>query len=347
MRNEVKIKNVQIGGNHKIVIQSMTNVKTSNHKKTLEQISQLYEVGCELVRVSIENNEDIKSLHEICKKSPIPVIADIQYNYQHALGAIKAGAHKIRINPSYLKEKELSVLCKELKETGIAVRVGVNEGSTFKNMTAEMLATLAIKHAKLFQNHGVENIVIAAKTSSVKKTIETNRILYKETAFPIHLGLTEAGIESSGIDKSFAALSGLLIDGIGDTIRVSLSADPVQEIIAAKRILRACEIDKNYINVVSCPTCGRTNIDVLSLALAVENFAKDKAFPLKVAIMGCAVNGIGESSGADVGVCGGKTNSSIFMDGKRIKTVPNDEILQEIINVIKIKISNFNKLKMF
>ncbi|HHX49008.1 MAG TPA: flavodoxin-dependent (E)-4-hydroxy-3-methylbut-2-enyl-diphosphate synthase [Clostridiales bacterium] len=337
MRNIVKVKDVLIGGNNKVVIQSMTNTKTSNFQKTLEQIFELDKVGCEIVRVAIENNEDIKSLHKICKESPIPVVADIQYSYKHALDAIKAGAHKIRINPSYLDETELSLICKELKFTGIPVRVGVNEGSTLKDSTPERLAEIAINNAKLLQKHGVENIVIAAKTSSVKKTIETNRILYNETSFPIHLGLTEAGTEIGGLDKSFVTLGGLLVDGIGDTIRVSLSANPVKEVLAAKRLLRACNIDKDYANIISCPTCGRTKIDVFGLAKAVEDYTKDIEIPLKIAIMGCAVNGIGESKGADLGVCGGKNISSIFVDGKIVKTISNENILPELFNIIELK----------
>ena len=213
----------------------------------------------------------------------------------------------------------------------------MNEGSTLKDSTPERLAEIAINNAKLLQKHGVENIVIAAKTSSVKKTIETNRILYNETSFPIHLGLTEAGTEIGGLDKSFVTLGGLLVDVIGDTIRVSLSANPVKEVLAAKRLLRACNIDKDYANIISCPTCGRTKIDVFGLAKAVEDYTKDIEIPLKIAIMGCAVNGIGESKGADLGVCGGKNISSIFVDGKIVKTISNENILPELFNIIELK----------
>lgn len=330
MTKRVYVKDIPIGGNAPITVQSMTDTPTADTRATLECISKLYGAGCDIVRVSIPDKEALESLKTIVKLSPIPVVADIHFDYELALGAVLNGAHKVRINPSNFPESGLKKFASACIERNVPIRIGVNEGSEKAIRTPSELARLAVNTAEKLGNYGLENIVLAVKTSDVNKTIEAYRELSKLTDFPLHVGLTEAGTPKLGITKSTIAIGSLLADGIGDTIRVSLSADPVQEVIEGRKILRTVGLDKRFTEVIACPTCSRTEIDVKGIAERLEELTENSQKPLKIAVMGCVVNGVGESQGADIGVCGGKDKSAIFAKGKKIKTVANADILKEL-----------------
>lgn len=335
MRNVVKVKDVYIGGDYSISIQSMTNIKTSKSKESLEQVMQLLNAGCDLVRVAIEDYEDINGLKYITENINAPIIADIQYDYRHAIAAIYAGASKIRINPSYIKPENLKVLSKEIIKNNIPIRVGVNEGSVRKEISAIDLAKLAINNALEMEKFGVNNIVLAVKSSDIKKTIDANRFLHETTKYPLHIGLTEAGTKQMGFEKSLLAIGSLLLDGIGSTIRVSLADDPIEEVFAAKRLLNISGINDNFVNVIACPTCGRTQINVAHYASIIEKLTKNIEKKITIAVMGCAVNGIGESKGADLGICGGKDRSILFANGKIIKEIENDNVEKELLSLVE------------
>jgi (E)-4-hydroxy-3-methylbut-2-enyl-diphosphate synthase len=330
----IKIKNVLIGGGNPVAVQTMTNTLTADVAKTMAQIKRLEAVGADIVRVAVPCGDSVKALKQIVKQANVPIVADIHYDFKLALGAIEAGAHKIRINPANIKKQGVVEIVRLAKERDVPIRVGVNEGSLEAAVSPMQLASLAADSAKLLEDNDFFNIILAAKSSSVLNTVLANRELSKLTNYPLHIGLTEAGTYNMGSLKSAIAIGGLLLDGIGDTIRVSLADEPENEIIFGKKLLRAAGVDKNFVEVVACPTCARCSIDVFNLAKELENVTASIKKPTKVAVMGCAVNGIGESKGADLGICGGKETSAIFKDGKIIKTVKNDQILQELLNFI-------------
>ena len=336
MKKIINVGNVVLGAG-KPVIQSMTNTLTTDVESTVCQIEKLVKAGAELVRVSVPDERSAAAVKEIALRSGVPIIADIHYSAKPALIAIENGAKKIRINPGNMSKNDVSEVVRKCIEYDVPIRVGVNKGSLVGDKSPSALANKAIEYAKIIEDEGFDKIVLAVKSSDVRETVEAYRILDKLCDYPLHVGLTESGTERSGTLKSAVAIGALLLDGIGDTIRVSLATDPVKEVYAAKKILRAVGIDKNFVEVIACPTCARTKIDVSGLAEKIETITANFSIPLKIAVMGCTVNGIGESKGADFGVAGGAGKSVLFKDGVILKTVDNEEIENEIIELIKEK----------
>ena len=340
MTRKVKIGKITIGGGEKIAVQSMTNTKTSDIDATVAQLAALEKAGCDIARCSVPDNASAEALREIVASTSMPIVADIHFDYRLAVKAADAGAAKIRINPGNIgDESKVEYLAKYLKEREIPVRIGVNGGSLdkkYKNIPlAEAMCESALEHVSLLEKHGFYDIVISVKSSDVVNTVKAYRLLASKCDYPLHVGVTEAGIYEKGLIKSAIGIGSLLCDGIGDTVRVSLTDDPVKEVYAAKEILKAVNrYDGAYAEVVSCPTCARTCIDVQGIATQVEEDARKLDKSVKIAVMGCVVNGIGESEGCDVGVAGGKDKSVIFREGKIIATVPNSEILNALIKEI-------------
>ena len=340
MTRKVKIGKITIGGGEKIAVQSMTNTKTSDIDATVAQLAALEKAGCDIARCSVPDNASAEALREIVASTSMPIVADIHFDYRLAVKAADAGAAKIRINPGNIgDESKVEYLAKYLKEREIPVRIGVNGGSLdkkYKNIPlAEAMCESALEHVSLLEKHGFYDIVISVKSSDVVNTVKAYRLLASKCDYPLHVGVTEAGIYEKGLIKSAIGIGSLLCDGIGDTVRVSLTDDPVKEVHAAKEILKAVNrYDGAYAEVVSCPTCARTCIDVQGIATQVEEYARKLDKSVKIAVMGCVVNGIGESEGCDVGVAGGKDKSVIFREGKIIATVPNSEILNALIKEI-------------
>ncbi|MBO4572357.1 MAG: flavodoxin-dependent (E)-4-hydroxy-3-methylbut-2-enyl-diphosphate synthase [Clostridia bacterium] len=332
MSKAVSIGNVVIGGGNKVAIQTMCDIKTSKIDDIIKEIENVYDLGCDIVRLSVKDAEDAAALKDIRKRSPVPIVADIHFDYRLALAAIDAGVDKIRINPGNIgsedKVKEVAVA---LKRTGIAVRVGSNSGSIEKDFLQKFgkseisLAESALKNVAILEKYGVNNIVVSAKASSVPLTVATYRYLAKKTDYPLHLGVTEAGSKDNGIVKNSVGIGSLLLDGIGDTIRVSLTAPITEEVIAAKRILRSVGLDNNYAEIISCPTCGRTAYDMKGLLSLVERATAKVTKPVKIAVMGCVVNGPGEAGDCDLGIAGGDGKCVIFKKGKVYITAPEDE----------------------
>lgn len=330
----MKKKRIRVGdlllGTGEVILQSMTNVKTENTEAVLSQIGALKKAGCQLVRVSVPDLKSAEALRTICEKSPMPVVADIHYDWKLAVLSAQNGAAKIRINPGNMSPEGLKKTVEACKAAGIPIRVGVNSGSLPERLverygrTPEALAECARESVRMLEELDFDQIVVSAKSSDVPGTVAANRKL-ASLPYPLHIGVTEAGTIRSGLVKSAVGLGALLLDGIGDTIRVSLSGDPVEEILAAKQILRAVGRDRNYVEVISCPTCARTECDVIGLAERIERQTANLAVPLKVAVMGCAVNGIGEGKEADLGIAGGKGKCVIFRKGEVIDTLPADQ----------------------
>ena len=335
---EVKIKDRIIGGTHPIAIQSMTNTKTEDVKATVEQIHELTEAGCEIIRVAVPTMEAARALAEIKKQISIPLVADIHFDYKLALAAIENGADKIRINPGNIGAKErIRAVVDAAKERGIPIRVGVNSGSLEKNLiekyhgvTAQGLVESALDQVKLIEDMGYQNLVISIKSSDVMMCVKAHEIIAIKTDYPLHVGITESGTLISGNIKSSIGLSLILNQGIGDTIRVSLTGDPVEEIRSAKLILRTLGIRKGGIEVVSCPTCGRTQIDLIHLANQVEKLVSNYPLDIKVAVMGCVVNGPGEAKEADLGIAGGIGEGLIIRHGEVLRKVKEEELLDEL-----------------
>lgn len=332
MKKTVKVGNINIGDGN-VSIQSMTNTKTSDIDATVAQIKALESAGCQLVRCSVPDEESAIALKEIIKNVNIPVIADIHFSHKLALMAADAGVSKIRINPGNIGGVDKAkYLADYLKERNVALRIGVNGGSLDASHKSKPLAVAmrdsALEYVSVLEKCNFYDIVISAKSSNVKVMLDTYRLLDKACDYPLHLGVTEAGLYHTGLVKSAIGIGVLLCENIGDTVRVSLSDDPVKEVEAAKDILKACDkYPYPYCEIISCPTCARTNIAVKELAEQVEVMCKDIQKSLKVAVMGCVVNGIGESQGANLGVAGGKDKSAIFVDGKYVETVDNQDIL--------------------
>lgn len=342
MTKTVKIGGVYIGGTNKIAIQSMLNVKTSDIPKVIAQSERLTSAGCDIIRMSVKDDADASALIDVRKALTVPIVADIHFNYKYALKAIDAGFDKIRINPGNIGgEDKVAEVAEALKQSGCAVRVGSNSGSIEKEILAKYgknevsLAESALKNVSILEKHGVENIVISAKASNVPLTVKTYEYLHGKTEYPLHVGVTEAGTPSYGLIKSSIGIGSLLLKGIGDTIRVSLTSDPVAEVFAAKKILRATGLDKNFVEVVSCPTCGRTEYDSISLAEEVEKLTENIDINLKIAVMGCVVNGPGEAVDADLGIAGGSGYCAFFKGGNIYKKVPFEHVKEEFIKELK------------
>ena len=332
---EVSIGNVRIGGKNPIAIQSMTNTRTEDVEATVKQIQRLSEAGCEIVRCTVPTPEAALALKEIKRQVSIPVVADIHFDYKLAIAAIENGADKIRINPGNIGSAErVKAVVDAAKERNMPIRIGVNSGSLekhileqFDGVTAEGLVMSALDHVKRIEDLGYDNLVISIKSSDVLMCVKAHEIISSKTDHPLHVGITESGTLFSGNIKSSVGLGLILYQGIGDTIRVSLTGDPVEEIKTAKLILKTLGLRSGGIEVVSCPTCGRTQIPLIDLANQVESLVANYPLNLKVAVMGCVVNGPGEAKEADLGIAGGVHEGLIMKKGQIIKKVPEDQLL--------------------
>ena len=336
-----KVKRVRVGGlefgGGRIYVQSMLNVPAEDIEKSVIQAKALEKAGCEIIRAAVPRIEDAALIAALKNAVSVPVVADIHFDHRIALACIEAGVDKVRINPGNIGGAEnVKAVADACRKKKIPIRIGVNSGSLEKELldkygspTAQALVESALNHVKMLSDCDFDDIVISIKSSNVKLMIEAYRLLAQQTEYPLHLGVTEAGTERMGLIKSSVGIGSLLCDGIGDTIRVSLTADPIKEVYAAKDILKACGMGRGA-EIVSCPTCGRTQIDLISLANQVEDMLKDVEKPIKVAVMGCAVNGPGEAREADIGVAGGKGEGLIFKMGEILRKVPENMILDEL-----------------
>ena len=337
----IKLGNLLIGGNNPITIQSMTNTRTADVESTVAQIRELEKLGCEIIRVAVPDQESAKALSKIKSRISIPLIADIHFDYKLALAAIEAGVNGLRLNPGNIGS-QLNVLkvVDAVREKKIPIRIGVNSGSLSKTIlkkygvTAKALVESALEHVRILEDAGYEEMKISVKTSSVPLTIDAYRLLSTLVNYPLHLGVTEAGTEFSGTIKSAIGIGTLLAEGIGDTIRVSLTSDPTKEIPVARQILKSLHLRKG-LEIISCPTCGRTEIDLIKLAGETEK--KLEIFShldITIAVMGCVVNGPGEAREADYGIAGGKQESLLFKQGEIVKKLPESQLLDELIKLI-------------
>ncbi len=341
MTQTIKIGNRFIGGDHPITIQSMCNTKTEDIRSTIDQINRLTDAGCDIIRVAVPTMEAAKAISEIKKSISIPLIADIHFDYKLAIESIKQGVNALRLNPGNIGgEDKVKAVIDVAKERLIPIRIGVNSGSLEKSkldkygVTAQAIVESALDHVRILEKFSYDQIKISVKASSVPLTIQSYRLLSEKCNYPLHLGITEAGTDFVGTIKSSIGIGTLLSEGIGDTIRVSLTADPIQEVLVAKHILRALGLKKG-LEIISCPTCGRTNINLIDLAKQVEKaLEKFDDKPITVAVMGCEVNGPGEAREADFGIAGGKGQGILFKKGEILKRVPENELLDELIKLI-------------
>ncbi len=339
----IKVADVLIGGGNPVVIQSMTKTSTKNAPATIKQIKQLEKAGCQLVRLAIKDIIDTKALRQIKAKTKIPLVADIHFDYQLALAAIEAGINKIRLNPGNINDKQqLKEVIEACKVNYVAVRIGINAGSLEKDIlkkhkkaTAKALVESALRNIKLIEKFNFQDIVLSLKSSSVPTTIEAYQLISRKTDYPLHVGITEAGIGETGIIKSSVGIGTLLSQGIGDTIRVSLTGEPVKEVWVAKEILKSLELIKEGVEVIACPMCGRCQMDVVAIAQEVYDKTRKIETPIKVAIMGCEVNGPGEAREADIALIGGAKEAALMVKGEFVKNIPFKNIVQELIHQIK------------
>lgn len=337
MTKKIKIGNKFIGGGSPIAIQSMCNTRTSDVDATVAQILALEEVGCDIIRVAVPDVESAKAIEEIKKKIHIPLVADIHFDYRLAIESMENGVDKVRINPGNIGSEEgVRLVAECAKAHGVPIRIGVNTGSIEKGLlekygsTPEAMCLSAQKHIDMLLKYDFDDIVVSLKASDVNKTIDVYRLMSERCPYPLHLGVTEAGTFLGGTVKSAIGIGTLLKDGIGDTIRVSLTDDPVKEVIVAKEILKALDLKKDLPTFISCPTCGRTNIGLIPLAQKVEEYLNTVNKPITVAVMGCAVNGPGEAREADIGIAGGKGEGLIFKKGEILRKVPEDKLFEEL-----------------
>ncbi len=345
----VNIGRCSIGGENPIAIQSMTNVSSRDENALFSQIEALENAGCEIVRIAIPDEESAETLAKIRRRTDIPLVADIHFDYRLAISAIKAGADKIRINPGNIGDiTRVEAVVNEAKAAGIPIRVGVNSGSLEKDIiekhqgvNAEGLAESALRNLSLIEDMGYDDLVVSIKSSDISMNYDAHLILSERTNHPIHVGITEAGTVRRGKVKSAIGIGSLLLNGIGDTLRVSLTADPIEEVILAKEILESLGIRESKFNLISCPTCGRTEVDLKGLAEEVERrlldpvISNDIPSGLKIAVMGCVVNGPGEAKEADYGIAGGKGKGILIAKGEVIKSLPENELVDGLIDLIK------------
>ncbi len=350
MTKQVKVGNIIIGGGAPISIQSMTNTDTRDVDATLKQVESLAEVGCQIVRCTVPDMEAAKAFGKIKAKSPVPLVADIHFDHKLAIAAIEEGADKIRINPGNIgSEEKVRAVLEKAKAYQVPIRIGVNSGSIEKEIlakyggvTAQGMAESALNAVKYAESFGFDNLVVSLKSSDVAMNFKAHKLFKQVSDRPLHIGLTESGVGRAAEIKSAAAMGALLLNGIGDTMRISLTGDPVREVILAKQILKACGIRKSGIDFVSCPTCGRTKVDLPSIAEEIEQklmpisdeFEKQGKF-IRVAVMGCAVNGPGEGRSADFGVSCGKGEGLLMKKGEIVKKVPESEIAGALLEMIK------------
>ncbi len=341
MSKQVKIGNLFIGGDNRILIQSMTNAKTSALEETINQINALKNAGCDIVRVAVRDELDAISIKSIKTKVKVPIVADIHFDYKLAIKSIESGVDKVRINPGNIgDESKIKMVADCLREYNIPVRVGSNTGSIEKEFLSKYgkneisLVESALKNVYALEKYGVNNIVISTKASSVPLTVKAYRYLKSKTDYPLHIGVTEAGTLNSGIIKSSIGIGSLLLDGIGDTLRVSLTSDPIEEVLVAKKILKYTGLLNEGVEVISCPTCGRCDYDSISLANKVELLTANIKKPLKIAVMGCVVNGPGEAKDCDVGIAGSKEYCVIFKKGEIVKKVATCDAQEEFIRIV-------------
>ena len=340
---QLQVGNVTIGGGAPVVIQSMLNTKTTDVEGSLNQIRQLKAAGCQIARLAVPNMEAARTFAEICKESPLPLVADIHFDYKLAIAAAEAGASKIRINPGNIGgEDRVKAVVDVCKDRHIPIRIGVNGGSLDKRLlekyghpTAEALVESAFEHLELLEKYGFYDSCLSMKSSTVPTMVQACRLFRSKCDYPLHIGVTETGPVKQGLIKSAMGIGALLLEGIGDTIRVSLTDDPVQEVYAAKDILKAAGLRKEGVNIVSCPTCGRTQIDLIGLVNQVDAALKDCEKPITVAVMGCVVNGPGEAREADIGIAGGNGWGMIFEKGVEQEKLPYEQLLPALLKRIE------------
>ena len=344
MTRQIHVGGIPIGGGAPVAIQSMLNTKTTDVEGSLSQLRKLAAAGCQIARLAVPNQEAAKCFGDICKASPLPLVADIHFDYKLALLAAEGGASKIRINPGNIGgEDRVQAVVAACKERNIPIRIGVNGGSLDKKLlekyghpTAEALVESAFQHLELLEKYGFYDTCVSMKSSNVPTMVAAARLFRSKCDYPIHIGVTETGPVRTGLMKSAMGIGALLLDGIGDTIRVSLTDDPVEEVYAAKDILRAAGLRKEGVNIISCPTCGRTQIDLIGLVNQVDEALKDCEKPITVAVMGCIVNGPGEAREADIGIAGGDGCGLLFEKGQQICKLPYDQLLPELLKRIEM-----------
>ena len=342
MTKQIHVGGIPIGGGAPIVIQSMLNTKTTDVEGSLRQLRQLAAAGCQIARLAVPNMEAARGFAEICQESPLPLVADIHFDYKLAIAAAEGGASKIRINPGNIGgEDRVKAVVDVCKDKHIPIRIGVNGGSLDKRLlekyghpTAQALVESAFEHLELLEKQGFYDTCVSMKSSTVPTMVAAARLFRSKCDYPIHIGVTETGPVRQGLIKSAMGIGALLLDGIGDTIRVSLTDDPVEEVYAAKDILKAAGLRKEGVNIISCPTCGRTRIDLIGLVNQVDAALKDCAKPITVAVMGCVVNGPGEAREADIGIAGGDGWGMIFEKGEQVEKLPYDQLLDALLRRI-------------
>lgn len=339
---KVDFGGISIGGSSKITIQSMTNTKTKDVKATVEQVRMLRAAGCDIVRLTVPDMESARALSEILPQVDIPIVADIHFDYRLAIEALQRGVDGLRLNPGNIGgEERVRQVVREAKKRQVKIRIGVNGGSLEKNIlqkygnTPEAMVESAFEHIRILENLDFYNTVVSLKASDVAKTVEAYEMFSEKSDYPLHLGITEAGTLKAGTVKSSVGIGYLLLRGIGDTIRVSLTADPVEEVHVAKEILKSLGYCEDEIRIISCPTCGRTEIDLIALAERIEKSVAHIKKPLTVAIMGCVVNGPGEAKGADIGIAGGKGEALLFRKGEIIRRVKEEELTKVLLEEIE------------
>lgn len=343
MTRQINVGGVPVGGGAAVTIQSMTNTKTHDVAATVEQIRQLTAAGCEIVRVAVPDEAAARAIGDIKAQIDIPLVVDIHFDYKLALTCIAAGCDKVRINPGNIGgEDRVKLVADACRAKGVPIRIGVNGGSLEKNLlskyggvTPEALVESAMGHIRLLEQFDFDQICVSMKSSSVPTTMAAYRLFSQQSDYPLHLGVTEAGTPKMGVMKSAIGIGGLLAQGIGDTFRVTLTADPVDEVYVARDILKAAGLRRDGPELISCPTCGRTRVNLIQMAQEVEQRLADVTKPLTVAVMGCAVNGPGEASAADVGIAGGDGEGLLFQKGKIIKKVPQEQLVDELFDLIK------------
>lgn len=343
MTRQILVGNVPIGGGAPVAIQSMLNTKTTDVEGSLAQLRQLAAAGCQIARLAVPNQEAARGFAEICRESPLPLVADIHFDYKLAIAAAEGGAAKIRINPGNIGgEDRVKAVVDVCKDKHISIRIGVNGGSLDRKLlekyghpTAQALVESAFQHLELLEKQGFYDTCVSMKSSTVPTMVESARLFREKCDYPLHIGVTETGPVRQGLIKSAMGIGALLLDGIGDTLRVSLTDDPVQEVYAAKDILKAAGLRKEGVNIVSCPTCGRTRIDLIGLVNQVDEALKDCQKPITVAVMGCVVNGPGEAREADIGIAGGDGWGMIFEKGEQVEKLPYDQLLPALLRRIE------------